>query len=87
MPLWLVVAFFTRDILLVVGGLLLEIKRGDIEIKPNFFGKLTAFLQVACLTLVFLQWHVVLALWWLALAVTIISTVMYMKEGIKVLNQ
>ncbi len=60
MPLWLVVAFFTRDILLVVGGLLLEIKRGNIEITPNFFGKLTAFLQVVCIALVFLQWHVVL---------------------------
>ena len=86
MPLWLVVAFFTRDILLVVGGLLLEIKRGNIEITPNFFGKLTAFLQVVCIALVFLQWHVVLLVWWLALAVTVISTVIYMKEGIRVLN-
>lgn len=86
MPLWLVVAFFTRDTLLVVGGFLLEVKRGLIEIRPNVWGKATAFFQVVCLSLVFLQWPVSPIVWWGALAATVVSGVIYMKEGIKVLN-
>ncbi len=86
MPLWLVVAFFARDVFLIAGGLILEVKRGAIEIRPNLYGKMTAFLQVVCVTLVFLQWSAALLLWWFALGLTVISTVIYMKEGIGVLN-
>jgi phosphatidylglycerophosphate synthase len=86
LPLWLVVAFAARDIILVVGALLLQIHFGALEIKPNVWGKLTAFLQVACVVAVFIQWHMALWMWWVALGVTIISGVIYMQEGIKRLN-
>jgi CDP-diacylglycerol--glycerol-3-phosphate 3-phosphatidyltransferase len=85
-PLWLVVAFFTRDAILIVGGFLLEMKRGFIEIKPNQWGKLTAFLQVVCLTAVFVHFPLAPAILYVALAATVISGIIYMKEGIKVLN-
>ncbi len=86
LPLWIVVAFFTRDMILVVGGFFLEVKRGFIEIKPNRWGKFTAFLQVICLTAVFLQFYLASVIWFVALAVTVVSGILYMKEGIKVLN-
>jgi cardiolipin synthase len=85
-PLWLVVAFFTRDAILIIGGFLLEMKRGFIEIKPNQWGKVTAFLQVVCLTAVFLQFSLAPAILILAFVATVLSGVIYMKEGIKVLN-
>ena len=85
-PLWLVVAFFTRDAILIVGGFLLEMERGLIEIKPNQWGKLTAFLQVVCLTAVFISFPLAPVIFFVALAATVISGVIYMKEGIKVLN-
>jgi cardiolipin synthase (CMP-forming) len=85
-PLWLVVAFFTRDAILIIGGFLLEMKRGLIEIQPNAWGKATAFLQVVCLTAVFVQFPLALVILQLALVATVISGIIYMKEGIKVLN-
>jgi CDP-diacylglycerol--glycerol-3-phosphate 3-phosphatidyltransferase len=85
-PLWLVVAFFTRDAILIIGGFLLEMKRGFIEIRPNLWGKATAFLQVVCLTAVFMQFPLALVILQLALVVTVVSGIIYMKEGIKVLN-
>ncbi|MBF0331966.1 MAG: CDP-alcohol phosphatidyltransferase family protein [Candidatus Omnitrophica bacterium] len=86
LPLWLVVAFIARDTILVLGSLLLQIHFGALEIKPNIWGKLTAFLQVACVVAVFVQWHMALWMWWAALGVTIISGIIYMHEGIKRLN-
>jgi cardiolipin synthase (CMP-forming) len=86
LPLWIVIAFFTREAILIIGGFLLEMKRGGIEIKPNRWGKLTAFLQVVCLTAVFVHFYLAHVVWIIALAATIISGVIYMKEGIRLLN-
>ncbi|MBF0387155.1 MAG: CDP-diacylglycerol--glycerol-3-phosphate 3-phosphatidyltransferase [Candidatus Omnitrophica bacterium] len=85
-PLWLVVTFVARDVILILGGLLIELKSRPIEIRPNLWGKLTAFLQVVCVVAVFLQFHMAYIIWWLAVAAAVISGLIYMKEGIKVLN-
>lgn len=86
MPLWLVIAFASRDIILILGSFVLEIKSAGFEIRPNFWGRLTAFLQVVCIVAVFLQFSAGIVIWGVALAVTVLSGVIYMKEGIGVLN-
>jgi CDP-diacylglycerol--glycerol-3-phosphate 3-phosphatidyltransferase len=86
LPLWLVVAFVSRDVILVVGSFLLELKVGSLEIRPNMWGKVTAFLQAVSIIAVFLQLTLVAVIWWVALAATVISGVIYMKQGIGVLN-
>jgi len=86
LPLWLVVGFVARDVILVLGGLLIELKHSTMEIRPNTWGKATAFLQVVCVVAVFVQFHLAYVTWWLALTAAVISGVIYMKEGIKVLN-
>ncbi len=85
-PLWLVVAFVARDVILILGWLLIEVMRCPMEIKPNVWGKVTAFLQAVCVVAVFVQYHLAYVTWWLALAAAAISGIIYMKEGIKVLN-
>ncbi|NTV29185.1 MAG: CDP-alcohol phosphatidyltransferase family protein [Candidatus Omnitrophica bacterium] len=86
MPFWLVVAFASRDIILILGSLLLEVNSPGFEIRPNFWGRLTAFLQVVCVVAVFLQLAAGIVIWSVALAATVLSGVIYMKEGIRVLN-
>jgi cardiolipin synthase (CMP-forming) len=86
LPLWLVVAFVSRDIILLLGSLLLQVHLGVFEIKPNVWGKLTACFQAICVVAVFLQLPMTLWMWWAALAATVISGIIYMQEGIKRLN-
>jgi cardiolipin synthase len=86
LPLWLIVAFVARDVILIMGALLLQIHFGTLEVKPNIWGKLTAFLQVLCVVAVFVQLPLTLWIWWVALGATIISGIIYMQEGIKRLN-
>ena len=85
-PLWLVVAFVARDSILIVGGLLVELKGRPMDIKPNILGKMTAFLQVVCVVTVFLQVHMAFIIWWVALAAGLVSGIIYMREGIMELN-
>ena len=85
-PLWLVVAFVARDVILILGGLLIELRRCPMEITSNAWGKATAFLQVVCVVSVFVQLAMAAMVWWLAVAAALVSGVIYMIEGIKVLN-
>ncbi|MBF0618615.1 MAG: CDP-alcohol phosphatidyltransferase family protein [Candidatus Omnitrophica bacterium] len=85
-PLWLVVVFIGRDVILIAGSLLLEIRTGGVEIRPNILGKMTAFLQFACVAAVFLQIRVFAWMWWGVLAVAAVSGIIYMTEGVKKLN-
>ncbi|MEI8012552.1 MAG: CDP-alcohol phosphatidyltransferase family protein [Candidatus Omnitrophota bacterium] len=86
LPLWLVVAFIARDVILVLGALLLQLHAGALEIKPNIWGKMTACFQAVCVVVVFLQWPIALWMWWAALAVTVASGMIYIQEGIRSLN-
>lgn len=85
-PLWLVAAFVARDVILILGGLLIELKRSSMEIKPNIWGKAAAFLQSLCVVSVFIQLSPAHLIWWLAVAAAGVSGLIYTVEGIKVLN-
>jgi len=86
LPLWLVIAFVARDVILILGGLLLQMQSGTFEVQPNIWGKATAFLQAVCVIAVFVQFPLALGILWVAFAAAVISGIIYMQEGIKRLN-
>lgn len=86
LPFWLACVFIARETVLLIGGLLLEVKRSRKEIMPNGWGKATAFLQACCVALVLLQWRGLEAFGWAAVFVSVVSVIIYVKEGVKVLH-
>lgn len=50
-PLWFIIFFFMRELLIVVGAIYFALKGGSMGIKPTFWGKSTTFLQI-----VFILW-------------------------------
>lgn len=85
-PLWFVVAIISRDVILLLGSMLIQLNTGKLDIQANRLGKLTAFLQIACVIGVLLQWSFTKLFWLPALAATVISGVIYIKEGIGIIN-
>ena len=86
-PLWFVVAIISRDVILILGAMIIQLATGRLEIEANRSGKMTAFLQIVCILGILLQWPFTQAFWYVALAATIISGVIYIKEGIKLINE
>ncbi len=86
-PLWFVVAIISRDIILLSGAMIIQLMTGQLEIEPNRSGKTTAFLQIVCIFGMLLQWSFTKVFWYMALVATIISGVIYIKEGIKFINE
>ncbi|MBI3601418.1 MAG: CDP-alcohol phosphatidyltransferase family protein [Candidatus Omnitrophica bacterium] len=85
-PLWFVVAIISRDIILLLGAMIIQLITGQLEIEANRSGKTTAFLQIVCILGMLLQWSFTRIFWYMALIATIISGVIYIKEGIKLIN-
>ena len=86
-PLWFVVAIISRDVILLLGAMIVQLMTGKLEIEANRSGKTTAFLQILCVLGMLLQWSFTQIFWYAALIATIISGIIYLKEGIKLINE
>lgn len=53
-PYWMVVTIISRDVILILGWLLIFIITSNIRIEPSVFGKLTNFLQSTSVLLLLL---------------------------------
>lgn len=85
-PVWLVVTLISRDVILLLGALIIQSTTGKLTIEANIWGKMTAFLQVLAILGMLLQVQASEYLWPLAVVMTIISGLSYIREGIKILN-
>ena len=86
-PVWFVVTMISRDVILLIGALIIQLTTGQMNVvEANFFGKTAAFVQTVCVLGMLMQIPVSVYLWPLAVVVTIISGIWYIREGIKVIN-
>jgi len=73
--------------MLLLGSMIIQLITGKLEIEANRSGKFTAFLQIICVLGVLLQLKFTCVFWYVALVATFVSGVIYIKEGIKTLNE
>ena len=85
-PMWFVVTIISRDVILLLGSLIIQSTTGKLKIEANRWGKSAAFFQVLCVLGMIIQWPMTVYLWPLTVVVTIISGLIYIREGIKILN-
>ena len=85
-PIWLVVAVISRDVILLLGAMIILSLQGDLKLNPTRWGKMTTFFQIISVLGIMLQWSLSSLIWSLTLIFTIISGVDYIRQGIKTLN-
>ncbi len=85
-PPWLIVAVISRDIMLIVGCVVIFMLHGQTGIKVSNWGKATTFFQVACVIGLLLQWSWTMIFWYIAFALTVISGLDYFRQGFNFLN-
>ena len=82
-PLWIVVIIVFRDLLIVGGLILFYISGREIEVAPNFLGKMTTALQMVTLLSILLLLPMSPWLWNLTAALTIVSGLTYVIREMK----
>jgi len=84
-PLWVTLIVISRDIMILLGALVIYIVKQDIKISPTRWGKITTTCQMFSVIAVLLQLRFSPVLWWVAVFFTFISGIDYLKRGFKTL--
>jgi cardiolipin synthase len=93
LPVWLSIIVVSRDVILVLGSILLYVTGHNLKVRPSIIGKTTTVLQlmVVALVLVLITYHpegiehvFMPVLQWTTAAVTIASGVQYVLRGMKI---
>lgn len=87
-PLWLTGTILGRDILLLVGLVVIQFTVGKVAVRPRALGKVATVIQMAVVLWVLLLWD---ARWlgWLAVSAAIctgISGLLYLYDGVRQLS-
>ncbi len=85
-PVWLVVAVISRDVMLVVGCVLIFMFHGKLGINVSVWGKATTFFQGVCVVGLLLQWSWTAIFWYAAFGLTVVSGLDYFWRGFNLLN-
>jgi len=93
LPVWLVIIVVSRDVILVLGSLVISFLGHDLKARPSIIGKATTVLQLLVVTLSLvlkafgneITW--MQELYWTMVAFTIASGVQYIARGIEIVGQ
>lgn len=86
LPPWVTIIVLSRDIIIVLGFLVIHHIKGSVEVRPTPLGKLTTFLQMMTIVSVLLQFGHSPVIWNAAVVFTIISGIDYVVIGSRMLN-
>lgn len=87
LPIWVLVTFISRDLILIFGAIVVYLNNQKLTIKPNLLGKITTFSQMVTVMWILLQFPQPQDIWRIAGIFTILSGVLYLYKGSKQLNK
>lgn len=87
-PIWLTGTIIGRDILLLLGLVVIQITVGKVKVRPRVFGKIATVLQMSVVIWVLLKWdeHWLSAVIFAAGVFTGLSGLLYVWDGVRQLS-
>ena len=91
-PAWLTVTVIGRDLLLLIGLVVIQMTVGKVKVRPRILGKIATVLQIACVAWILMKWDELLGgRWFLILAISAAvctggSGLLYVLDGMKQLS-
>ncbi len=91
-PSWLAVLAISRDVIILLGVLILYLNRYPVKINPSLLSKATTCIQVATILIVLSHGYLNIEFlriyaFWLAALLTIASGLQYIRIGMVILSQ
>ncbi len=87
LPPWVPIIVVSRDVIIVLGAVVIFLMSGSVEISPSPLGKVTTFFQMATIISVLLQNSYSNYIWNSAIAFTVLSGIDYIIRGARLLNE
>ncbi len=89
LPLWLVATILSRDVLLLIGLIVIHYAVGKVAVRPHWTGKVATVLQMTSVLWALLKWEAN-GLRWIVLGAglfTAISGLIYIRDGVRLLGK
>jgi CDP-diacylglycerol--glycerol-3-phosphate 3-phosphatidyltransferase len=89
LPMWFVILAISRDVVLVVGAIIIYYMAGDVMIRPRISGKAATFFQMTVIAWILIGFPMRAMPWLLGAAAvcTGISAIQYIFDGIRQIDQ
>lgn len=84
-PLWVSFIIISRDLIIIMGAVVIYMVKQAIDVYPTKWGKFTTAFQMLSVIFVLLQSRAAVFIWWPAVIFTVISGTDYVKRGFKIL--
>ncbi|MFA5276546.1 MAG: CDP-alcohol phosphatidyltransferase family protein [Candidatus Omnitrophota bacterium] len=84
-PLWVTFIVISRDVIIILGAVVIYVVKQDIEVFPTRWGKCSTIFQMCAVIVVLLQLKTAFIFWWLAVIFTVFSGMDYIRRGFKIL--
>ncbi len=84
-PLWVTLIVISRDLIILLGALIIYIVKQNIAVFPTKWGKLTTSFQMLAVFVLLIQWEFSPVVWWIAVFFSVVSGVDYVMRGFKIL--
>ncbi len=84
-PLWVSLIVISRDVMILLGVMVIYIVKQNINVYPTKWGKLTTTFQMLAVIAVLLQLEASFIFWWVAAIFTVISGLDYVRKGFAIL--
>jgi len=91
-PLWLTGTIIGRDLVLLIGMIVIHITVGKVKVRPHFVGKVATVLQMVCVLWILLGWDADWGARWIgyltvsAAICTGLSGLLYVWDGVRQLS-
>ena len=91
-PLWLTGTIIGRDLVILIGMVVIQMTVGKVRVRPRALGKIATVLQIFCVAWILLKWDMRwgepwFSIWTIGAAVcTGISGLLYVLDGVKQLS-
>ena len=87
MPPYVPIIVISRDVIIIIGSIVVYVVRGDIKIEPSVLGKVTTFLQMITIVCILAKFGYSYIVWSATMFLTIASGLDYVMKGSKLLSE
>jgi len=87
LPPYVPIIIIFRDVMIVLGSIIVYVTKGDLNVSPSIVGKLTTFFQMITIVSILTQFGYSYVVWNIAVLLTVISGIDYLIKGSRLLGE
>ncbi|MBU1083928.1 MAG: CDP-alcohol phosphatidyltransferase family protein [Candidatus Omnitrophota bacterium] len=87
MPVYVPMIVISRDVIILLGAVILYLLSGGLDIKPSIVGKITTFFQMLTIILILVKFVYSSWIWNMAMVLTVVSGLDYIRIFSRQINE